>query len=119
MRGMTAALVGLGLGFASPVLGAGQAGEAAPPPETETVVMPAPEKPRGVCHFNKPGISLTVEDTTQEACHDRQVQCQQDNPGHEAECRSRWTPAEEKEKAKPARKAKKAAARADQAPAQK
>jgi hypothetical protein len=93
MRGLTAALVGLGLALAS-----GASGADAPEKAAKPARAPAPpaEKPRGVCHFNKPGISLVVEDTTQEACHERQVQCQQENPGHEAECRSQWTPSAEK-----------------------
>jgi len=104
MRGLTAALVGLGLVLAFDASGAEEAEEAAE--AASPAPAPSAEKPRGVCHFTTRGISLVVEDTTQEACHDRQVECQQDNPGHEAECRSTWTPSAEK--AKPAKSGKKA-----------
>jgi len=100
MRGLIAAVLGFGLGFAGTVLAADEAQEAAP-----VTTLPAVEKPRGVCHFTSSGVSLTVEDTTAEACHEREVQCQQDKPGHEAECKARWTAAEVK--AKPAKKARK------------
>jgi len=110
-----AVLLGLGLGFAFTTLAADEGGEAAP--KASPAPAPAVEKPRGTCHFTKPGISLIVEDTTKDACHERQVQCQQDNPGHEAECRSQWTASAEKPK--PARKAKRAAERPASAPAEK
>jgi len=106
MRGLAAALVGLGLVLAFDASGADEAEEAAKAASPAPAPAPSAEKPRGVCHFTTRGISLVVEDTTQEACHDRQVQCQQDNPGHEAECRSTWTPSAEK--AKRAKSGKKA-----------
>jgi hypothetical protein len=102
MRGLTAALIGLGLALASSAYGADEPAKAAR--AASRAPAPPAEKPRGVCHFARPGISLVVEDTTQEACHERQVQCQQENPGHEAECRAQWT--RSGEKARPARSKK-------------
>jgi hypothetical protein len=104
MRGLIAALAALALALASGASRADEPDRAARP--ASRAPAPPAEKPRGVCHFSSPGISLVVEDTTQEACHERQVQCQQENPGHEAGCRSQWTPSGEK--SRPGKSAKKA-----------
>ncbi len=100
MRGLTAVLLGLGLGFTFDALGSDEVEEPTPPVQTAPASKTAPasstERPRGVCHFSQPGLSMVIEDTTEEACRERQHQCGQDNPGHENECRSRWSVSDDK-----------------------
>jgi hypothetical protein len=98
MRRVLAVLVGLGLAFAFDASAADEAGG---------------DRPRGVCNFSQPGLSMVIEDTTEEACTGRQLECGHDNPGHEADCRARWTISEEK--ANRARKGK-SAGRAETVP---
>jgi hypothetical protein len=103
MKTRNVLLLGLGLAVAFESSAAEAPGEAA---AVKVKVVPPVERPRGVCHFSQPGISVVIEDTTEQACHDRQVQCGQENPGRDGECRARWTISEAK--ASRARKGKRA-----------
>src|SRR3990172_6359807 len=103
MRRLNAVLVGLGLGIALDASGAEEPREATSPP-ARAAPAPPTEPPRGVCTFNQPGLSMVIEDTTEQACRERRSQCGQDHPGHEADCRARWAASDEK--APRARKAK-------------
>jgi hypothetical protein len=94
MRTLSVVLLGLGLGFAFETRASDQPEQSAP--AARAAPAPAAERPRGVCQFSQPGLSMVIEDTTEEACHERQAQCGHDNPGREAECRGRWTISEEK-----------------------
>jgi hypothetical protein len=92
MRRLPAVLLGLGLGLASNAFAEEKAG---PAPRAGGLI----EEPRGTCHFTGRGVTVTIEDTTNEACRERQRECAKENPGREAECRSRWVLADKKAKA--------------------
>lgn len=68
--------------------------EAAPEPARTA------ELPKGVCRSTGHGVTVVVEDTSQEACRERKVQCERDHPGSEADCHSQWTENARKGKAR-------------------